>query len=58
MGYAVFIEDEGTAKMRIVEIISRSNNRVAVNSGLNDGENLIYVGFQNLVDGSKVKVVN
>ncbi len=58
LGYAVFIEDEGTAKMRIVEIISRSNNRVAVNSGLNDGENLIYVGFQNLVDGTKVKVVN
>jgi RND family efflux transporter MFP subunit len=58
LGYAVFIEEEGIAKMRIVEIISRKNNKVAVSSGLNEGENLIYVGFQNLVEGIKVKVVN
>jgi RND family efflux transporter MFP subunit len=58
LGYAVFIEENGIAKMRIVEIISRSNNRIAISSGLNEGESLIYVGFQNLVDGIKVKVVN
>jgi len=58
LGYAVFIEKDGIAKMKIVDIISRSNNKVAVKSGLSEGENLIYVGFQNLVDGIKVKVVN
>ena len=58
LGYAVFVEEKGIARMRIIEIISRSNNEVAVKSGLNEGENLITVGFQNLVDGTKVKVVN
>lgn len=58
LGYTVFVEENGIAKMRIVDIISRSNNKVAVKSGLKKGENLIYVGFQNLVDGIKVKVVN
>lgn len=58
LGHTVFIEEDGIAKMRIVEIISRSNNKIAVSSGLKEGENLIYVGFQNLVDGTKVKVVN
>jgi membrane fusion protein (multidrug efflux system) len=58
LGYAVFVEEDGIAKMRIVDIISRSNNKIAVKSGLKEGENLIHVGFQNLVDGTKVKVVN
>ncbi|MDX1702514.1 MAG: efflux RND transporter periplasmic adaptor subunit [Melioribacteraceae bacterium] len=58
LGYAVFVEENGLAKMRIIKIISRSNNKIAVLSGLKEGENLIYIGFQNLVDGTKVKVVN
>ena len=58
LGYAVFIEKDGIAKMRIIDIINRSNNKIAVKSGLSEGENLIYVGFQNLVDGIKIKVVN
>lgn len=58
LGYAVFTEEDGIAKMKIIEIISRSENKIAVKSGLKDGDNLIYVGFQNLVNGSKVKVVN
>ena len=44
--------------MRVVEIISRSNNRIALKSGLKEGANLITVGFQSLVDGTKIKVVN
>jgi len=58
LGYAVFVEEKGIARMRIIDIISRSNNEVAVKSGLKAGEHLINVGFQNLVDGTKVKVVN
>ncbi|MBT8378571.1 MAG: efflux RND transporter periplasmic adaptor subunit [Ignavibacteria bacterium] len=58
LGYAVFVEEDGIAKRRIIDIISNSNNEVAVKSGLKGGENLINVGFQNLVDGTKVKVVN
>ncbi len=58
LGYAVFIEENGVARMRVIEIISRSNNKIAVKSGLNEGENLINVGFQNLIDGTKIKVVN
>ncbi len=46
------------ARMRVVEIISRSNNKVAIKSGVKEGENLITVGFQSLVDKTKIKVVN
>lgn len=56
-GYVVFIEDDNKAVMRKVNIISRSGNFAAVSSGLNDGDKLITVGYQNLVDGEKVKVV-
>lgn len=58
LGYVVFVEEDGVAKMRVVEIISRSNNTVALSSGVKEGENLITVGFQSLVDGTKIKVVN
>ena len=43
--------------MRIVDVINRSENEVAIKSGINDGENLIVVGFQNLIDGEKVTVI-
>jgi membrane fusion protein (multidrug efflux system) len=58
LGYVVFVEEDGVARMRVVEIISRSNNRVALRSGVKEGENLITVGFQSLVDKTKIKVVN
>lgn len=57
LGYVVFVENNGEAEMRKVNVISRTNNMAAISSGLNDGDKLIYVGFQNLVDGEKVKVV-
>lgn len=56
-GYVVFVEKNGKSEMRNVEIISRSGNVAAISSGLNDDDNLIVVGYQNLVDGEKVKVV-
>jgi membrane fusion protein (multidrug efflux system) len=58
LGYVVFVEEDGVAHMRVVEIISRSNNRIALRSGVKEDENLITVGFQSLVDGTKIKVVN
>jgi len=58
LGYVVFVEEDGVSRMRVVEIISRSNNRIALKSGVKEGENLITVGFQSLVDGTKIKVVN
>jgi len=58
MGPAVFIAKNGIAEMRIVEVISRSKNEIAVKGGLEEGENLIIVGFQNLINGEKITVVN
>jgi membrane fusion protein (multidrug efflux system) len=58
MGPAVFVAKNGIAEMRIVEVISRSKNEIAVKDGLEEGENLIVVGFQNLIDGEKITVVN
>ena len=57
LGPALFVEKDGVAQMRIVDIISRSENEVAIKSGINNGENLIVVGFQNLIDGEKVMVI-
>ena len=57
LGSIVFVEENGVAKMRVVKIESRYENKAAVTEGLKEGENLILVGFQNLVDGEKVKVL-
>lgn len=56
-GYVVFVENNGKSEMRNVDVISRTGNVAAISSGLNDGDKLIVVGYQNLVDGEKVKVV-
>lgn len=57
-GYAVFVEKDGIAMRKNVEILSRNGKNVAIKSGLQKGENLIVVGYQNIVDGQKVAVVN
>ncbi len=58
LGYVVFVEENGVAKMRNIDIISRRDNQVAIKNGLKSGDKLIMVGYQNLIDGEKVKVVN
>jgi membrane fusion protein (multidrug efflux system) len=58
LGSVVFVEKDGIAEMRVVEILSRSKNEIAVEKGLSEGENLVVVGFQNLVNGKKVTVIN
>jgi len=57
LGPALFVEKDGTAEMRIVGIVSRSENEIALKSGVSEGENLIIVGFQNLINGEKVSVI-
>jgi RND family efflux transporter MFP subunit len=56
--YIVFVENNGKAELRNIEILSRDGESVAVKSGLKAGEKLITVGFQNLVDGENVTIVN
>jgi RND family efflux transporter MFP subunit len=59
-GFVVFVAvkkgDGYIAEMRQVDILSRSNNRVAVSGNLNEGESLIVVGYQNLVNGEKIDI--
>ncbi len=57
LGPAVFIAKDGIAEMRIIEIIGRSKNEIAIKDGLKVGENLIVVGFQKLIHGEKVTVI-
>jgi multidrug efflux pump subunit AcrA (membrane-fusion protein) len=52
------VEEDGKAQSRPIEIQSRFGDKIAIKSGLNEGENLITIGFQNLVHGQKVTVVN
>ena len=58
-GSVIFIADNGLANMRNVTVLGRSDdNEVAVKGAIKEGENLIVVGYQNLVNGEKVKVIN
>ena len=58
LGYVVYIIEDDVARMREVEVISRYNNQAAIRDGIEEGDELVIVGYQNLVDGEKVKVVN
>jgi multidrug efflux pump subunit AcrA (membrane-fusion protein) len=57
-GYVVFVEENGLAKMRVVNVAGRFANKAAISEGLNGGDNLIHVGYQKLIDGEKVRVLN
>lgn len=56
-GYVVFIANEGKAEMREIEILNRYDSKVAVKSGLKEGEKLIVVGYQNLINGENINIV-
>lgn len=60
LGFVVFVvvKKNGVtvAEMRQVEILARSNNRVALSGNLSEGESLVIVGYQTLVNGEKVDV--
>ncbi len=57
-GYMIFIEENGIVKKRLIEILGRTGTNVAVKEGLSEGDNLITVGYQNLIEGQNVVVVN
>lgn len=56
-GYLVFVEKNGIVKSKQINILDRVKNKIAIENGLEVGEHLIVVGFQNLVEGQEVKVV-
>ncbi|MEN8192850.1 MAG: hypothetical protein ABFS12_08535, partial [Bacteroidota bacterium] len=56
-GYVVFVLENGIAKSRKIDILRRTSNEVAVAGGLNDNDEIIVVGYQNLIDGQAVNVV-
>ncbi len=55
-GYVVFVVEKGMAKSRLIKIIDRFNNKIAIEEGLNNGDSLIVVGYQNLVNNQSVKL--
>ncbi len=57
-GYIVYINNNGKAESREVKILKRTGNLVAISEGLSDGDNLIIVGYQNLIDGQAIEEVN
>ncbi len=57
-GYIVFIANNSKAEIRYLDILSRTGEFIVVRNGLNPGEKLITMGFQNLVDGEHISIVN
>ncbi len=57
-GFVVFVAENGLAKSRDINIIRRFKDSIAVRKGLNSGDKLITVGYQNLVEGERVNIVN
>ena len=54
----VFILENDIAKKKIIKLGGRNGNKVLIESGLNQGEKLITIGFQALADGDKVQLGN
>lgn len=52
----VYVERNGAAEERVVEIGARQGNQIEIVRGLNAGERLVVSGFQKLVNGSPVVV--
>lgn len=57
-GFVLFVEKNGKAEQRVIEILGRSGNKVAVKSGVTGEDNIVIVGYQSLVPGENLKVVN
>jgi membrane fusion protein (multidrug efflux system) len=57
-GKAVFVVEDGVARVRPIEYGVFQQNIVEIRSGLAIGEQLVIVGQRNLVDGEKVDVTD
>lgn len=55
--YIVYVEKDGKAAERKLKLGGREGNLVEVLEGLMPGDNLIVSGYQKLIDGSTVEVV-
>ena len=53
----VYVESEGKAQERRVKLGSRQGNLVEILEGLNSGDHLVVAGYQKLVEGTPVVVV-
>ncbi len=58
LGDVVYVANDSIAQMRVVNVLSRYNNKAAIDSGLQRGDKLVVVGYQNLIQGLRVNVVN
>jgi RND family efflux transporter MFP subunit len=56
-GYIAFVANGDKAELRKIKILNRRSNQVAVSEGLKEGEKLIVVGYQSLVNGENIKVM-
>jgi membrane fusion protein, multidrug efflux system len=54
--YVVYVEDNGVARERTIQVGAVNEGKVLVAGGLKPGEKLITLGFQNVADGQKITV--
>jgi RND family efflux transporter MFP subunit len=52
---AVFVVDQGTARMRLIRLGERIGDRIAVRAGLADGDTVVTSGADTLTDGATIK---
>lgn len=56
-GNGVFIEEDGVARWRAIEVGSVMRDQVVVESGLEPGERVVVTGHRELADGDEVMVM-
>ncbi len=54
----VYVVENGMAKLRNITVGSEAGTSIQVVNGLNDGETIVINGQNNLVDNSKVQILN
>lgn len=55
--YIAYVAEDSVAIGRKLNIVSRSENSVAIDKGLKSGDLLVVVGHQNLVHGQRINIV-
>lgn len=56
--FSVYVVEDGVARERKISIGGSSRGKVLISSGLNAGDKLITLGYQNVADGQPVFVKN
>jgi multidrug efflux pump subunit AcrA (membrane-fusion protein) len=56
--FVLFVENNGVAEERKVEVGGSNGDLVQIKSGLAAGDKLITLGFQNVASGQRVAVKN